>query len=44
MFVNSNSLLVAVILMLFVGMSHVFQNSLANTLLQLMAPINCVGV
>jgi predicted MFS family arabinose efflux permease len=43
MFVNSNSLLVAVILMLFVGMSHVFQNSLANTLLQLMAPDHLRG-
>jgi hypothetical protein len=38
LFVNSSSLLAAVALMLLVGMSHVFQNSLANTLLQLTAP------
>lgn len=38
LFVNSNSLLAAVVLMLFVGMSHVFQNAMANTLLQLNSP------
>lgn len=38
LFVNSESLVVSVFLMLFVGMSHVFQNAMANTLLQLNAP------
>jgi predicted MFS family arabinose efflux permease len=38
MFVNSNSMVLSVVLMLFVGMSHVFQNAMANTLLQLNAP------
>ena len=37
-FVNSHSLLLSVVLMLFVGISHVFQNAMANTLLQLTAP------
>lgn len=38
LFVNSRSMLLSMILMLFVGMSHVFQNAMANTLLQLTAP------
>ena len=37
-FVNSHSMALSLVLMLFVGMSHVFQNSMANTLLQLAAP------
>ena len=38
LFVNSNSMAVSLGLMLCVGMSHVFQNAMANTLLQLNAP------
>ena len=38
LFVNSNSMVVSMVLLLFVGMSHVFQNAMANTLLQLNAP------
>jgi MFS family permease len=38
MFVNSSSMLLSLALMLLVGMSHVFQNAMANTLLQLNAP------
>jgi MFS family permease len=37
-FVSSRSLLFSLFVMLFVGMSHVFQNAMANTLLQLSAP------
>lgn len=37
-FVNSRSMGLALVMMLFVGMSHVFQNAMANTLLQLTAP------
>ena len=37
-FVNSRSMLLSLVLMLFVGMSHVFQNAMANTLLQLTTP------
>jgi predicted MFS family arabinose efflux permease len=43
LFVNSNSLLAAAVIMLFVGMSHVFQNAMANTLLQLTAPDHLRG-
>ena len=38
LFVNSQSMTLSLVLMLFVGMSHVFQNAMANTLLQLNAP------
>jgi predicted MFS family arabinose efflux permease len=38
LFVNSHSMTLSLLLMLFVGMSHVFQNSMANTLLQLTTP------
>jgi MFS family permease len=38
LFVNSHSMGLALVMMLFVGMSHVFQNAMANTLLQLAAP------
>jgi MFS-type transporter involved in bile tolerance (Atg22 family) len=31
-------MLLSLVMMLFVGMSHVFQNAMANTLLQLAAP------
>ena len=37
-FVNSRSILLSLVMMLFVGMSHVFQNAMANTLLQLTTP------
>jgi len=37
-FVNSHSMLLSLVMMMFVGMSHVFQNAMANTLLQLTAP------
>ncbi len=37
-FVNSHSMALSLVMMLFVGLSHVFQNSMANTLLQLNAP------
>jgi MFS family permease len=37
-FVSSRSMLLSLVVMLFVGMSHVFQNAMANTLLQLTAP------
>ena len=37
-FVSSHSLLLSGIIMFFVGVSHVFQNAMANTLLQLAAP------
>jgi MFS family permease len=37
-FVNSHSMVLSLVMMLFVGMSHVFQNAMANTLLQLSAP------
>ena len=37
-FVNSRSMLLSLVMMLFVGMSHVFQNAMANTLLQLTTP------
>jgi len=37
-FVNSHSMLLSLVMMLFVGMSHVFQNAMANTLLQLTTP------
>lgn len=37
-FVNSRSMGLSLVMMLFIGMSHVFQNSMANTLLQLNAP------
>ena len=37
-FVGSRSFLLSLLVMLLVGTSHVFQNSLANTLLQLSAP------
>ncbi|HET6596921.1 MAG TPA: MFS transporter [Anaerolineales bacterium] len=37
-FVNSHSMAFSLVVMLFVGMSHVFQNSMANTLLQLNVP------
>jgi MFS family permease len=37
-FVSSRSMLLSVVMMLLVGMSHVFQNAMANTLLQLTAP------
>jgi MFS family permease len=42
-FVRSNSLWFSTIIMLFVGMSHVFQNSMANTLLQLTTPDSLRG-
>ena len=38
LFVNSQSMTLSLVLLLFVGMSHVFQNAMANTLLQLYAP------
>lgn len=38
LFVNSRSMVLSLVMMLFVGMSHVFQNAMANTLLQLTAP------
>ena len=37
-FVNSRSFLLSLLLLLFVGMGQVFQNSLANTLVQITAP------
>jgi predicted MFS family arabinose efflux permease len=37
-FVSSHSMLLSLVVMLLVGLSHVFQNSMANTLLQLTAP------
>ncbi|MGB8981322.1 MAG: MFS transporter [Anaerolineales bacterium] len=37
-FVNSRSMLLSLVVMLLVGMSQVFQNAMANTLLQLTAP------
>lgn len=37
-FVNSHSMRLSLLMMLFVGLSHVFQNAMANTLLQLNAP------
>lgn len=37
-FVSSHSMGLSLVVMLLVGMSHVFQNSMANTLLQLTAP------
>ena len=37
-FVRSNSIWFSTVIMLFVGMSHVFQNSMANTLLQMTSP------
>jgi MFS family permease len=42
-FVRSNSLWFSTVIMLFVGMSHVFQNSMANTLLQLTTPDSLRG-
>ncbi len=38
LFAGSRSLSFSLIIMLFVGLSHVFQNAMANTLLQLNAP------
>ena len=38
LFVSSQSFLVSLLVMMLVGMSHVFQNALANTLLQLNSP------
>jgi MFS family permease len=38
LFVRSSSIWFSMLIMLFVGMSHVFQNSMANTLLQLTTP------
>lgn len=38
LFVRADSIWFSTVLMLFVGMSHVFQNSLANTLLQITTP------
>lgn len=37
-FANSHSMGLSLVMMLLVGMSHVFQNAMANTLLQLTAP------
>jgi MFS family permease len=37
-FVRSDSIWLSTVIMLFVGMSHVFQNSMANTLLQMTSP------
>lgn len=37
-FVRSQSIWLSTLIMLFVGMSHVFQNSMANTLLQMTSP------
>jgi MFS-type transporter involved in bile tolerance (Atg22 family) len=37
-FVSSNSMLLSLVVMLLIGASHVFQNSMANTLLQLTSP------
>jgi hypothetical protein len=37
-FVSSHSMLLSLVVMLFVGLSHVFQSAMANTLLQLTAP------
>ncbi len=37
-FVRSDSIWFSTVIMLFVGMSHVFQNSMANTLLQMTSP------
>ncbi|HLO32950.1 MAG TPA: MFS transporter [Anaerolineales bacterium] len=37
-FVSSNSMVLSLVVMLLVGLSHVFQNAMANTLLQLTAP------
>ncbi len=37
-FVSSRSMLLSLVVMLLVGVSHVFQNAMANTLLQLTAP------
>lgn len=42
-FVNSHSMLLSLVVMLFVGLSHVFQNAMANTLLQLTAPDHLRG-
>ncbi|HSA99178.1 MAG TPA: MFS transporter [Anaerolineales bacterium] len=38
LFVSSHSMLLSLVVMLFVGLSHVFQNAMANTLLQLTTP------
>jgi hypothetical protein len=38
LFVSSRSMWLALVVMLLVGLSHVFQNAMANTLLQLAAP------
>ncbi|MGE5373805.1 MAG: MFS transporter [Bacteroidota bacterium] len=38
LFVRSDSIWVSTLIMLFVGISHVFQNSMANTLLQMTTP------
>jgi MFS family permease len=38
LFVSSHSIWLSLVIMLFVGVSHVFQNAMANTLLQLTAP------
>jgi MFS family permease len=43
MFVRSDSIWFSTIIMLFVGMSHVFQNSMANTLLQMISPDSLRG-
>lgn len=42
-FVNSQVFILSLVLMIFVGMGQVFQNTLANTLLQITAPDNLRG-
>jgi hypothetical protein len=42
-FVNSHSMVLSLLVMVFVGMSHVFQNAMANTLLQLTSPDHLRG-
>jgi MFS family permease len=37
-FVNSHSMVLSLLVMILVGLSHVFQNAMANTLLQLTSP------
>ena len=43
LFVGSHSFLVSLLIMMLVGMSHVFQNAMANTLLQLTLPDDLRG-
>jgi MFS family permease len=42
-FVNSHSMVLSLVVMVLVGLSHVFQNAMANTLLQLTSPDHLRG-